>query len=42
MEKTKAQEEIEKLNKLKEKPLPDHIQKSIDQKQKHITKPLNK
>lgn len=42
MKDQKQKEEIEKLNKLKEKPLPDHIQKSIDQKQKHITKPLNK
>lgn len=35
-------EQIEKLEKLKEKNLPDHIQKSIAEKQKHITKPLNK
>jgi hypothetical protein len=38
----KQKEQIEKLNKLKEKPLPDHIKKSIDEKQKNITKPLNK
>lgn len=38
----KQQEQIEKLNKLKEKDLPENIKKSIAEKQKHITKPLNK
>lgn len=42
MKDQKTQEQIEKLNKLKEKPLPDHVQKSIEEKQKHITKPFNK
>lgn len=30
------------LKKLKEKPLPDNIRKSVDQKLKQINKPLNK
>lgn len=38
----KQAEQIEKLNKLKEKNLPENIQKSIAEKQKHITKPFNK
>ena len=36
------QEQIEKLNKLKEKELPANVQKSIAEKQKHIAKPFNK
>lgn len=35
-----AQEE--QLKKLKDKPLPEHIEKSVDQKLKNINKPINK
>jgi hypothetical protein len=38
----KQKEQIEKLEKLKEKPLPENVQKSIAEKQKHIQKPFNK
>lgn len=37
---TKDQEE--QLKKLKEKSLPEHIKKSVDEKLKHIKKPFNK
>jgi len=40
-DKTK-QEQIDKLKQLKDKPLPENIKKSIDEKQKHIAKPFNK
>lgn len=42
MNNQKQKEQIEKLEKLKQKRLPDHIQKSIAEKQKHIQKPFNK
>ena len=38
----KQKEQIEKLEKLKEKNLPENVQKSIAEKQKHIQKPFNK
>lgn len=38
----KQQEQIDKLKQLSQKPLPENIQKSIAEKQKHVTKPLNK
>ena len=37
---TKEQED--QLKKLKEKPLPDHIKKSVDEKLKYINKPIKK
>lgn len=40
-EKDKNQQE-EQLKKLKEKPLPEHIKKSVDEKIKHTQKPFNK
>lgn len=42
MDNKKQAEQIEKLNKLKEKSLPDNVRKSIDEKQKHLVKPFNK
>jgi hypothetical protein len=43
MEKIKDNtQQIEKLKQLKEKQLPAHIQKSVDEKIKYIQKPLNK
>lgn len=42
MDTKNQKEQIEKLNKLKEKNLPDNVRKSIDEKQKHLVKPFNK
>lgn len=39
--KDKNQQE-EQLKKLKEKPLPEHIAKSVDEKIKHTQQPLSK
>jgi hypothetical protein len=33
---------VEQLKKLKDKPLPEHIRKSVDEKIKHTQKPFNK
>lgn len=42
MTEKEKQEQVEKLNKLKEKNLPDNIQKSIADKEKKLQKPFNK
>ncbi len=42
MDKDKQQEQIDKLKQLKDKPLPENIKKSIDEKQKNLQKPFNK
>jgi len=38
----KQKEQIEKLEKLKEKNLPENVKKSIAEKQKHIQTPFTK
>ena len=43
MDKNKPKEDqVDKLKKLKDKELPEHIRKSVDEKIKHTQKPFSK